>query len=111
MNQLTMKSLMAALLSGALLSALPARATAPASAPSNGQATTSFHFNNIPVRSALQLIAEEGQFNLVVSDSVQGSITLRLEDVTWEQALEIVLRMKGLGRRVDGANTMTVTGA
>jgi type II secretory pathway component HofQ len=70
-------------------------------------ATTSFHFDNIPVRSALQLIAEEGGFNLVVSDSVQGNISLRLNDVTWQQALELVLRVKGLQQRIDGA-TRTV---
>jgi type IV pilus assembly protein PilQ len=64
-------------------------------------ATTTIHFHNIPVRSALQVIAEEGHFNLVVSDSVQGTISLRLRDVTWEEALEVVLRMKGLQQRVD----------
>ena len=73
-------------------------ATTASAAP----ATTDYHFSNIPVRSALQLIAEEGQFNLVVSDSVTGTISLDLEDVTWEQALAVVLRLKGLGMRVDG---------
>jgi type II secretory pathway component HofQ len=66
-----------------------------------------YDFNDIPVRSALQLLAEEGQFNLVVSDSVTGTITLHLEDVTVEQALAVVLRMKGLGMRVEG-NTRAV---
>jgi type II secretory pathway component HofQ len=97
----------------AMLLALPAAAiAAPAHAPATAAhaRTTSFHFANIPVRSALQLIAEEGGFNLVVSDAVQGNITLRLTDVTWEQALEIVLRMKGLSHRIDGPSTMTVTG-
>jgi type IV pilus assembly protein PilQ len=65
--------------------------------------TTTFHFSNMPVRTALELIAEEGHFNLVLSDSVQGSVTLYLHDVTWEQALEVVLRLKGLHQRVDGA--------
>src|SRR5688572_30898734 len=65
-------------------------------------ATTSYHFDNIPVRSALQLLADEGDFNLVVSDSVTGNITLHLEDVTWEQVLAVVLRMKGLSQVVDG---------
>ena len=83
---------------GALAAAVPAHAS---SRPKAG--TTSFHFDNIPVRSALQLIAEEGGFDLVVSDSVQGNISLRLNDVTWQQALEIVLRIKGLQQRVDGA--------
>ena len=70
--------------------------------------TTTFNFSNIPVRSALQLIAEEGHFNLVVSDSVQGTVSLHLVNVTWEQALDIVLRLKGLSQRVDG-NTRSVT--
>jgi type IV pilus assembly protein PilQ len=72
--------------------------------------TKTFDFRNIPVRSALQLIAEEGGLNLVVSDSVTGNITLHLEDVTWEQALEVVLRMKGLGMRVDGDTRAVSTG-
>jgi type IV pilus assembly protein PilQ len=62
------------------------------------------------VRSALQLIAEEGGFNLIVSDSVQGNISLRLHDVTWEQALALVLKIKGLRQQVEG-NTRSVTGA
>ena len=64
--------------------------------------TTTFNFSNIPVRSALQLIAEQGHFNLVVSDSVQGTVSLHLVNVTWEKALDIVLRLKGLQQRVDG---------
>jgi hypothetical protein len=103
-----LRPILAALLSGALLTALPAHATGHAT---SRPATTSFHFDHIPVRSALQLIAEEGRFNLVVPDSVQGTITLRLDDVTWEQALEVVMRLKGLRARVDsGAGTVTVSG-
>lgn len=64
--------------------------------------TTTFNFSNIPVRSALQLIAEQGHFNLVVSDSVQGTVSLHLVNVTWEKALDIVLRLKGLHQRVEG---------
>ncbi len=91
---------------GSAAVSMPARAAGPqVGAPR--AATTSFNFDNIPVRSALQLIAEEGDFNLVVSDSVTGTISLHLEDVTWEQALDIVLRMKGLGMRIDG-NTRAV---
>ena len=83
--------------------ATPAQARAkPKTVSAARPATTSFHFDNIPVRSALQLLAEEGGFNLVVSDSVQGNISLRLHDVTWEQALELVLRIKGLQQHVDG---------
>ena len=65
-------------------------------------ATTDVTFDDIPVRSALQFLAEEGGFNLVVSDAVTGNITLQLRDVTWEQVLAVVLRMKGLEQRVDG---------
>ena len=72
--------------------------------------TTTFNFSNIPVRSALQLIAEQGHFNLVVSDSVQGTVSLHLVNVTWEQALDIVLRLKGLHQRIDG-NTRSVSAA
>ena len=109
----TLRPLVAALMLASAATALatpsPGRAATPSTAGSRG-ATTTFNFQDIPVRSALQLIAEEGGFNLVVSDSVQGNITLRLTDVTWEQALEIVMRMKGLQHRVDGPTTMTVTG-
>lgn len=91
----------------ALALALPmAWPTAAIAAPRTHAAAraerTHFHFDNLPVRSALQLLAEDGGFNLVVSDAVAGTITLRLDDVTWEQALAVVLRMKGLGLRVLG---------
>ena len=82
--------------------------SASASQPSPRPATTTFNFDDIPVRSALQLIAEEGHFNLVLSDSVQGTISLRLVDVTWEQALDVVLRLKGLQQHVE-RNTLSVT--
>lgn len=60
-----------------------------------------FNFQDIPIRTVLQLIAAESNLSLVVSDSVQGSITLRLVNVPWDQALDIVLRAKGLAKRVD----------
>lgn len=63
---------------------------------------TTWHLDDVPVRSALQLIAEEGGFNLVVADSVTGSVTLHLEDVTWEQVLEVVLMLEGLDQTVIG---------
>ena len=50
----------------------------------------------------LQLIAEESGLNIVVADTVGGSVTLRLINVPWDQALEIVLRAKGLDQRRDG---------
>ncbi len=67
---------------------------------------TSFHFSNIPVRAALVVIAQEGGFSLVVSDSVQGNVSLRLNNVTWQQALDIVLRLKGLDMRVNGTSRL-----
>lgn len=70
--------------------------------------TTTIRFTNMPVRSALQLIAEEGHFNLVVPDTVDGTVSLKLVNVTWEQALDVVLRLKGLRMRVQG-NTRSVT--
>jgi type IV pilus assembly protein PilQ len=76
--------------------------------PAPRTATTTIHFDKIPVRSALQLIAEEGRFNLVVPDSVTGTISLHLRNVTWEEALDVVLRLKGLRQRVEG-DAVTVT--
>jgi type II secretory pathway component HofQ len=93
----------------AALAALLLATSALATTASPATATTTINFEDIPVRSALQLIAEQGDFNLVVSDSVQGNITLHLRDVTWEQALDIVLRMKGLGKRVDATGSVTVS--
>ena len=62
----------------------------------------SLNFQNIEVRSLLQVIADFTNFNVVTSDSVTGSVTLRLKDVPWDQALDIVLQAKGLGMRKTG---------
>jgi type IV pilus assembly protein PilQ len=61
-----------------------------------------FNFQDIPVRSVLQLIADNSGLNIVAADSVTGSITLRLENVPWDQALDVILRAKGLDKRRDG---------
>lgn len=61
-----------------------------------------FNFQDVPVRTVLQLIAEESGLNLVAADSVQGNVTLRLVNVPWDQALEIVLRAKSLDQRRSG---------
>lgn len=66
-----------------------------------GRAVT-FNFQDVPVRTVLQLIAEESSLNVVASDSVQGNVTLRLINVPWDQAMEIVLRAKQLDKRRDG---------
>ncbi len=62
----------------------------------------SLNFQNIKVRSVLQLIADFTGPNLVVSDSVGGALTLRLKNVPWDQALDIILKTKGLGVRENG---------
>ncbi|MBN8504129.1 MAG: type IV pilus secretin PilQ [Burkholderiales bacterium] len=67
----------------------------------NGE-RVSFNFQNIEVRALLQVVADFTQFNVVTSDSVTGSITLRLKDVPWDQALDIILQAKGLGYRKSG---------
>jgi type IV pilus assembly protein PilQ len=61
-----------------------------------------FNFQDVPVRTVLQLIAEESNLNIVAADTVSGNVTLRLINVPWDQALEIVLRAKGLDKRRDG---------
>ena len=61
-----------------------------------------FNFQDVPVRTVLQLIADESNLNIVAADSVGGNVTLRLVNVPWDQALEIVLRAKGLDKRKDG---------
>lgn len=62
----------------------------------------SLNFQNIEVRSLLQVIADFTNFNVVTSDSVTGAVTLRLKDVPWDQALDIILQAKGLGMRKNG---------
>ena len=59
----------------------------------------SLNFQNIDVRSLLQVIADFTNFNIITSDSVTGAVTLRLKDVPWDQALDIIMQAKGLGMR------------
>ncbi|MGC1548168.1 MAG: AMIN domain-containing protein, partial [Rhodanobacter sp.] len=61
-----------------------------------------FNFQDVSVRAVLQLVADESGINLVASDTVGGSITLRLNNVPWDQALDVILRAKGLDKRQDG---------
>ncbi|KPW70243.1 Type IV pilus bioproteinsis protein PilQ [Pseudomonas syringae pv. coriandricola] len=63
----------------------------------------SLNFQDIDVRSVLQLIADFTNLNLVASDTVQGGITLRLQNVPWDQALDLVLKTKGLDKRKVGS--------
>ncbi len=62
----------------------------------------SLNFQNIDVRSVLQVIADFTNFNIITSDSVQGNLTLRLKDVPWDQALDIILQARGLDLRKNG---------
>ncbi|MFO1368638.1 MAG: type IV pilus secretin PilQ [Marinagarivorans sp.] len=71
----------------------------------------SLNFQNIEVRSVLQLIADFTDLNLVASDTVKGSITLRLDNVPWDQALELVLKTKGLDKRQVGNVLMVAPAA
>jgi len=70
--------------------------------PSYSGNRVTFNFQDIPVRSALQLIADISKLNLVASDSVGGSVTLRLVNVPWDQALDVILRAKSLDKRRNG---------
>ena len=62
----------------------------------------SLNFQNIDLRTLLQVIADFTNFNIIASDSVIGSVTLRLKDVPWDQALEIILQSKNLGMKKNG---------
>ncbi|NYZ62778.1 type IV pilus secretin PilQ [Luteimonas deserti] len=65
-------------------------------------APVTFNFQDVPVRTVLQLIADESNLNIVASDSVVGNVTLRLQNVPWDQALDIVLQAKSLDKRRSG---------
>ncbi|MEE4192217.1 MAG: type IV pilus secretin PilQ [Halieaceae bacterium] len=71
----------------------------------------SLNFQDIEVRAVLQLIADFTELNLVASDTVQGRITLRLQNVPWDQALELVLKTKGLDKRQVGNVLMVAPAA
>ena len=62
----------------------------------------SLNFQNIEIRSLLQVIADFTNFNIITSDSVAGAVTLRLKDVPWDQALDVILQAKNLGMRKTG---------
>ncbi len=76
-------------------------ASLPKQSPKNKKdnANISINFQDIPVRSVLQIVAEHNGFNLVVSDNVSGNLTLRLDDVPWKKALDTILNVKGLDKR------------
>src|SRR5262249_44539944 len=62
----------------------------------------SLNFQNVEVRAVLQVIADFTGLNIITSDSVSGSLTLRLKDIPWDQALDIILQTKGLDMRKNG---------
>ena len=84
---------------GPALAAAPAPASAAAAAPGE---RISLNFQNIEVRALLQVIADFTRINIVASDNVSGALTLRLHDVPWEQALDLILQSRGLGQRRSG---------
>lgn len=88
---------------GAVSGAAVASAQARAAKPGYSGRPVTFNFQDVPVRTVLQLIAEESNLNIVASDTVQGNVTLRLVNVPWDQAMDIVLRAKGLDKRRDGS--------
>lgn len=86
----------------------PQRSAASGQVPKRkytGQRLT-LNFQNISTRAVLQLLADASGQNIVVSDSVKGNVTLRLQNVPWDEALHIILRTKGLGERREGNVTI-----
>lgn len=86
---------------GAVSSSVSSAAQA-SSAPVYRGSKINYNFQDIPVRPVLQLIAEEANLNIVVADTVTGNITIRLVDVPWDQALDLILQSKGLDKRRQG---------
>jgi len=86
---------------GSVSVAATGQKAATAARPYGGRPVT-FNFQDVPVRTVLQLIAEESNLNIVASDTVQGNVTLRLINVPWDQALDIVLQAKQLDKRRSG---------
>ncbi|MFT3790675.1 MAG: type IV pilus secretin PilQ [Rudaea sp.] len=74
----------------------------PNAPPVYSGSRVTFDFQDIPTRAVLQLIAQMSELNIVVADSVTGNVTLRLNNVPWDQALDIVLQAKGLDKRRNG---------
>jgi len=74
----------------------------PNAPPVYSGSRVTFDFQDIPARAVLQLIAQMSQLNIVVADSVTGNVTLRLNNVPWDQALDLVLQAKGLDKRQNG---------
>lgn len=86
---------------GAVSSGISATAKANAEPVYRGS-KINYNFQDIPVRPVLQLIAEESGLNIVAADTVAGNVTIRLVDVPWDQALDLILQSKGLDKRRQG---------
>ena len=86
------------------VSVMPAQTTAASADPAAAYSGNliSLSFQNIEVRTVLQLLADENNFNLVASDAISGNITLQLQDVPWDQALNLVLQSRNLDKRLVG---------
>lgn len=80
----------------------PASPDEPVAPPRYSGQKLTLNFQNIDVRALLQVIADFSGFNVVTSDKVSGNVTLRLRDVPWDQALDILLQTKGLDQRRQG---------
>ena len=79
----------------------PPETNEPATAPFTGE-PMSMHFQQIELRSALQLVSEFSGVNIIMSDSVSGNLTMRLKEVPWDQVLHTILQTRGLGQRKEG---------
>ena len=67
----------------------------------------SFDFKDVDIRDFFRFIADVGHFNLILDREVTGTLTIKLQDVPWDQALDLVCRQEGLGYEIDG-NVMSV---
>lgn len=67
-----------------------------------GGSALSMNFQDVPVRTVLQIIADHNKFNLVTTESVSGNLTLHLDKVPWDQALDMILKIRGLDKRIEG---------
>ena len=87
---------------GSVLSAMTATVASTSTKPVYKGKPVTFNFQDVPVRTILQLIAEESGVNIVAADTVQGNVTLRLNGIPWDQALDLVLQTKSLDKRSNG---------
>jgi type II secretory pathway component GspD/PulD (secretin) len=85
-----------------------ASAAAPALSLPNTHRTVSLDFQEADIHSVLRLFAEVSGMNFVASDDVQGTVTVALTDVPWDQALAVILHSKGLGAQVYGERILSI---